>query len=71
MNLLQGEARGRINGLYTGVFFLGGALGSAVPGVAWAHAGWTGVYAAGVLGGSMALAIDLRGDATQPVRACD
>jgi predicted MFS family arabinose efflux permease len=69
VNLLQGEARGRINGLYTGVFFLGGALGSAVAGVAWAHAGWTGVCAVGVLGGSTALALDLRDDAARPVAA--
>jgi predicted MFS family arabinose efflux permease len=76
VNLLQGEARGRINGLYTGVFFLGGALGSALAGVAWAHAGWMGVCAVGMLGGSAAFALDLRDDAaqrvagSQPTRAC-
>jgi predicted MFS family arabinose efflux permease len=58
VNLLRPEARGRINGLYTGVFFIGGAIGSAVAGVAWAHAGWIGVCAVGALGGLTALALD-------------
>jgi predicted MFS family arabinose efflux permease len=43
VNLLRTEARGRINGLFTGVIFVGGAIGSAVAGIAWAHAGWSGV----------------------------
>lgn len=43
VNLIRPEARGRINGIYTGVFFLGGAAGSAAAGLAWAHAGWPGV----------------------------
>lgn len=43
VNLLRPEARGRINALFTGIFFLGGALGSAIAGVAWARAGWSGV----------------------------
>lgn len=60
VNLLQAEARGRINGLYTGVFFIGGVIGSAVAGVAWAHAGWVGVCAVGTLGGLTALALDRR-----------
>jgi predicted MFS family arabinose efflux permease len=62
VNLLRPEARGRINGLYTGVFFIGGAIGSAVAGVAWAHAGWLGVCAVGALAGLAALAQGLHGD---------
>jgi len=58
VNLLRPEARGRINGLFTGVFFIGGAIGSAVAGVAWAHAGWAGVCAVGTLGALAALALD-------------
>ncbi|MFC5582112.1 MFS transporter [Rhodanobacter terrae] len=77
VNLLRAEARGRINGLYTGVFFIGGAIGSAVAGLAWAKAGWIGVCAVGTLGGLTALALDLRDGATMrvadtaPVQACD
>lgn len=77
VNLLRAEARGRINGLYTGVFFIGGAIGSAVAGLAWAKAGWIGVCAVGTLGGLAALALDLRDGAamrvadTAPVQACD
>ena len=77
VNLLRAEARGRINGLYTGVFFIGGAIGSAVAGMVWAQAGWIGVCAVGALGGLAALALDLRDDATarvadtQAAQACD
>jgi predicted MFS family arabinose efflux permease len=41
VNLVNPEARGRINGLYTGIFFLGGAIGSLVAGIASAWSGWT------------------------------
>ena len=43
VNLLRPEARGRINALFTGIFFIGGAIGAAMAGIAWAHAGWNGV----------------------------
>jgi predicted MFS family arabinose efflux permease len=43
VNLLRPEARGRINALFTGIFFVGGAAGSALAGLAWARAGWNGV----------------------------
>lgn len=77
MNLRRPEARGRINGLYTSVLFTGSAIGSAVAGVAWAHAGWVGVCTVGILGGLAALALDLRAEAAervigrQPTQACD
>ena len=40
INLLQPEARGRINGLFVGPFFLGGAAGAAMAGIAWESGGW-------------------------------
>ena len=40
VNLLRPEARGRLNGLFVGLFFLGGAAGSAAAGAAWAAGGW-------------------------------
>jgi predicted MFS family arabinose efflux permease len=60
VNLLRPEARGRINGLYTGVFFLGGAAGSALAGLAWARAGWPGVCWLGLALGLTALAHGVR-----------
>lgn len=60
VNLLRPEARGRINGLYTGVFFLGGAAGSALAGLAWARAGWAGVCWLGLALGLAALVHGMR-----------
>ena len=42
------EARGRLNGLYLGLFFIGGALGSAAAGYAFAQGGWTIVCVVGL-----------------------
>ena len=42
------EARGRLNGLYLGLFFLGGAVGSAAAGYAFAHGGWTAACLVGL-----------------------
>src|SRR5262249_46309676 len=47
INLLRPEARGRLNGLFVGIFFLGGALGSAIAGPAWSYGGWLAVCACG------------------------
>lgn len=38
---LGAESRGRLNGIYMATFFMGGALGSAIGGWAYAHGGWT------------------------------
>ena len=37
---LGAEFRGRLNGLYTADFFVGGAMGSALGGWAYAQGGW-------------------------------
>lgn len=55
VNLLKPEARGRINGLFVGIFFLGGALGSAVAGTAWDFGGWVAVCAGAAGFGVVAL----------------
>lgn len=57
VNLACPQAGGRLNGLYTGLFFLGGAVGSALAGIAWAAAGWTLVCMVGL--GFVALALGL------------
>ena len=46
---LAAEARGRLNGLFLAFFFLGGALGSFVAGIAYAHGGWTAACLVGAL----------------------
>jgi predicted MFS family arabinose efflux permease len=43
INMLDPAVRSRLNGLFVGVFFVGGAVGAASAGVAWAAYGWTGV----------------------------
>ncbi|HTH62699.1 MAG TPA: MFS transporter [Paraburkholderia sp.] len=47
VNLMNPAARGRLNGLFVGVFFIGGALGTVLSGAMWAWAGWDGVCAVG------------------------
>jgi predicted MFS family arabinose efflux permease len=48
VNLMNPAARGRLNGLFVGMFFVGGALGAALSGAGWAFAQWPGVCAVGV-----------------------
>lgn len=43
INLLAPESRGRVNGLFTGLFFIGGAIGAALSGPTLASIGWLGV----------------------------
>lgn len=59
VNLLRPEARGRVNGLYTGIFFLGSAAGAALSGVAWSHGGWTAVCGTGLGFAGVALVLFL------------
>ena len=72
VNLACPQARGRLNGLYTGLLFVGGAIGSALAGIAWVEAGWTLVCVVGLMFGVVALALGSIGrsadDATGTVR---
>lgn len=45
INLLATETRGRVNGLFTGLFFVGSACGAALSGPVLASSGWFGVAA--------------------------
>ncbi|MDX8494896.1 MFS transporter [Mesorhizobium sp. VK22B] len=58
INLLQPKARGRLNGLFVGIFFIGGAIGSLLAGFSWAWGGWNAVCAAGAVFGVAALVVD-------------
>lgn len=49
INLLAPESRGRVNGLYTGLFFIGSACGAAIAGPALARWSWPGVCAAALM----------------------
>ena len=59
VNLLRPEARGRLNGLFVGLFFIGGATGAATVAFAWPLGGWTAVCAVTALLGLLALITDL------------
>lgn len=48
INLLNPAARGRLNGLFVGIFFIGGAAGASAAGAAWAWLGWGGVCVVGL-----------------------
>ncbi len=56
LSLGEGEAS-RLNTLYVVTMFVGGAIGSALGGVAWAWAGWPGVMTLAVGFGVLALLI--------------
>ncbi|MCZ8546711.1 MFS transporter [Mesorhizobium qingshengii] len=58
INLLQPKARGRLNGLFVGIFFIGGATGSMLAGIAWTLGGWPDVCAIGAAFGLIALVVD-------------
>jgi predicted MFS family arabinose efflux permease len=44
---LAAEIRSRLNGIFIAIFFLGGATGSALAGLAYARGGWSAVTALG------------------------
>jgi len=60
INMIRPEARGRLNGLFTGGFFLGGALGSMLAGAAWAWGGWQATSIGALFAALGALALSLR-----------
>ncbi|SCM70637.1 putative uncharacterized transporter YgaY [uncultured Pleomorphomonas sp.] len=51
---LRPEARARLNTLFMGLMFLGGAAGSALAGTVWPRGGWLAVVALGVAFGLVA-----------------
>lgn len=59
VNLLRPEARGRINGLFVALFFIGGGVGSAVASLAWSYGGWTAVCVVAASFGVLGLLTDL------------
>lgn len=59
INLLHPEARGRINGLFVALFFIGGGVGSAAASLAWSFGGWTAVCVVAASFGVLGLLTDL------------
>ena len=58
VNMLDEQARGRLNGLFVGLFFLGGAAGAGLAGLAWSLGGWPLITIVGAGFGVVALAVD-------------
>jgi len=58
VNLLRADARGRMNGLFVGLFFVGSAVGAGTAAVAWSLAGWPAVCAVAALFSVAALVTD-------------
>jgi predicted MFS family arabinose efflux permease len=58
VNMLQGEARGRLNALFVALFFIGGSVGSAAAGFIWAAGGWTMICLLGGAVGVVLLLVD-------------
>jgi MFS family permease len=54
INLIKPEARGRINAIFVGVFFIGGAIGSTLSAILWSSGGWGAVCAGGTAIGLLA-----------------
>ncbi|WP_115329672.1 MFS transporter [Tsukamurella paurometabola] len=65
---LRPEARGRINAVFMGTFFLGGTLGSAATAALWPLAGWTGacLLGSGLAGAALVLYLAFRRVETAP-----
>jgi predicted MFS family arabinose efflux permease len=57
VNLLNPDARARINGLFVSIFFVGGSVGSAATGLAWSLGGWNAVCALGAAFAAGALCV--------------
>jgi predicted MFS family arabinose efflux permease len=58
---LRPEARSRLNTIFMGAMFLGGAAGSAAATFAWNAGGWTAVAGLGVAFSALAVLIQLAG----------
>lgn len=56
---LRPEARGRLNTLFMGTMFVGGAVGSATATFAWTRAGWPAVCALGLAFAATALGVQV------------
>ncbi|SEE79034.1 Predicted arabinose efflux permease, MFS family [Rhizobiales bacterium GAS188] len=59
INMLDPQARGRVNGLFTGLFFIGSALGAGLAGPAWSIFGWAGICGVGFIFAAAALLVHL------------
>lgn len=62
INIIRPDARGRTNGLFTGIFFVGGALGAALSGVTVKAGGWPLSCEVAAAFGLLALGISFLGN---------
>ncbi|WP_371926807.1 MFS transporter [Bradyrhizobium sp. WD16] len=56
---LRPQARARLNTIFMGLMFVGGAIGSATAMVGWRQGGWTAVTALGLIYSGIAVALQL------------
>jgi predicted MFS family arabinose efflux permease len=56
---LRPEARSRLNTIFMGIMFLGGAIGSAGASWAWTHGGWSAVAALGIAMAAIATVLQI------------
>ena len=57
---LRPEARARLNTIFMGLMFMGGAAGSAAATWGWSHGGWTSIAMIGAAFAGLGVAIQLR-----------
>ncbi|WP_249729761.1 MULTISPECIES: MFS transporter [unclassified Chelatococcus] len=62
---LRPSARSRLNTIFMGAMFLGGAFGSAIATVAWDYGGWSAVSALGLTLSALATILQAPGGRTQ------
>jgi predicted MFS family arabinose efflux permease len=65
---LAPDMRSRLNGVFMAIFFIGGAIGSAITSPVLVHFGWAGICAVGVIAPVLALAYFALAERPNPLK---